>query len=111
MSHSTKIPLDLFQVLEEEFVTLHGAPAHDGSQTVTIPDAKNRDEFHSVTATLDWSFHPSHIKDARGLALDLVSTWEARNDLAQLRALSDVGADEWAQNNLLLYMCNRLGAG
>jgi hypothetical protein len=110
MSHSTKIPLDLFQVLEEEFVTLHGIPAHDGSQTVTIPDAKNRDAFRSVTATLDWSFHPSHIKDPRGLAVDLLTTWEVKDDPAQLRAFLDVNADDSAQNNLLLYICERLGA-
>ncbi len=109
MSHSTKIPLDLFQVLEEEFATLHGTPAEHDKQTVTIPDARDPDKFRSVTATLDWSFHPSHIKDAEGLALDLLATWQAQNDPAQLPALSDVSADEWAQNNLLLYMCNRLG--
>ena len=111
MSHSTKIPLDLFQVLEEEFVTLHGTPAHDGSQTVIIADARNREEFRPVTATLDWGFHPSHIKDARGLAFDLLSTWDAENDPAQSHALFDVSADEWAQTNLLLYMCKQLGVG
>src|SRR5215213_3668939 len=109
MSHSTKIPLDLFQVLEEEFVTLHGTPAHDGTQTVTIPDARNSDVFRSVTATLDWSFHPSHIKDARGLAFDLLATWEVKDDPAQSRAFLDLNADESAQSNLLLYMCDVLG--
>ncbi len=109
MSHSTKIPLDLFQVLEEEFVTLHGTPAQADAQTVTIPDAKNPDVFRSVTSTPDWSFHPSHIKDARGLALDLLATWEVTDDPAQSRAFVDVNADDSAQNNLLLYMCDRLG--
>ena len=109
MSHSTKIPLDLFQVLEEEFVTLHGAPAQDVTQTVNIPDGRKPGEFRSVTATLDWSFHPSHIKDPSGLALDLLATWDAQDDAAQSRAFFDVNADEWAQNNLLLYICNQLG--
>jgi len=109
MSHSTKIPLDLFQVLEEEFVTLHGAPAPDVTQTVNIPDGRKPGEFRSVTATLDWSFHPSHIKDPSGLALDLLATWDAQDDAAQSRAFFDVNADEWAQNNLLLYICNQLG--
>src|SRR5215208_7867318 len=109
MSHSTKIPLDLFQVLEEEFVTLHGTPAPDDAQTVNLADAANPGEFRSVISTLDWSFHPSHIKNPTSLALDLVSIWDARNDAAKSRAVFDVNADESAQNNLLLYMCNRLG--
>src|SRR5215208_2216882 len=107
MSHSTKIPLDLFQVLEEEFVTLHGTPAPDDAQTVNLADAANPGEFRSVTSTLDWSFHPSHIKEPTSLALDLLSIWGARTDAA--KAVFDVNADESAQNNLLLYMCNRLG--
>ncbi|HKG98308.1 MAG TPA: patatin-like phospholipase family protein, partial [Pyrinomonadaceae bacterium] len=109
MSHSTKIPLDLFQVIEEEFVTLHGTPVQDDAQTVNLADAANPGKFRSVTSTLDWSFHPSHIKDPTSLALDLVSIWDASNDAAKSRAVFDVNADESAQNNLLLYMCNRLG--
>src|SRR5215217_2632546 len=98
MSHSTKIPLDLFQVIEEEFVTLHGTPAQDDAQTVNLADAANPGKFRSVTSTLDWSFHPSHIKDPTSLALDLVSIWDARNDAAKSRAVFDVNADESAQN-------------
>lgn len=52
-------PLHLYQVLEEEFVSLHGQLSEE--KEITLHKRKG------IVARLDWKFDKSHIKDAAGL--------------------------------------------
>ncbi len=52
-------PLHLYQVLEEEFVSLHGKLTE--VEEITLHKRKG------IVARLDWKFDKSHIKDAAGL--------------------------------------------
>ena len=61
MPNSSDSPLHLFQVLEEEYLSLHGNLSP--RETVRLRD---RDE--DITAELDWGFHAGHVKDAARLA-------------------------------------------
>jgi hypothetical protein len=54
VSESLDLPLHLFQVLEEEHISLHGQLEQE-----TVISFKDR----KVTSALDWQFHQGHIKD------------------------------------------------
>ena len=64
MPEQVEIPLHLYQVLEEEYLSLHGQLS--GSETVRL---RNREE--DITAELDWRFHRGHVKDPARLASKL----------------------------------------
>lgn len=83
------LPLHLFQVLEEEYISLYGQLEQE-----TIIDVEGR----KVTSRLNWEFHPGHIKNfekfknnllTRGdlpptfkgfLDAQTVKTWDGEND-------------------------------
>jgi hypothetical protein len=52
------LPLHLFEVLEQEYLTIHGEISEQ--KVIRLHD-------RDVTAVLDWSFHESHIRDAAAL--------------------------------------------
>ncbi|MGI8653637.1 MAG: patatin-like phospholipase family protein [Pyrinomonadaceae bacterium] len=56
-------PLELYQVLEEEFVSLHGQ--------LTEWEKVTLHKREGIVARLDWKFDKSHINDAAGLARKL----------------------------------------
>jgi len=59
-------PLELYQVLEEEFVSLHGELSEPVK--ITLHEQKDKqNERKVIVARLDWRFDESHIKDAAGL--------------------------------------------
>ncbi len=65
MSNSPNPPLHLFQVLEEEYLSLHGDLSTE--ELITLHGR------HNIVAMLDWDFHPGHIKAAGKLAVKLRS--------------------------------------
>ena len=52
------LPLHLFEVLEQEYLTIHGEISQQ--KVIRLHDK-------DVTAVLDWSFHESHIRNAQAL--------------------------------------------
>jgi hypothetical protein len=44
MANSPEIPLHVYQVLEEEYISLHGAISEDGL-TVELPDQENENTW------------------------------------------------------------------
>src|SRR5947207_1440828 len=98
MSASSKVPLYLFQVLEEEYVALH-------------------DE---QLASWNWKFDPAHIKNAAALIseLDLTrvapvpapATEQSRAEQKQPPEVTSVGADpdQLAKNELRKYLRDKL---
>jgi hypothetical protein len=88
MPQQTEIPLHLYQVLEEEYLSLHGELSQ--SETVRLGDREA-----DIVAELDWDFHRGHIKEPERLANKLTPRGDAyRDDLAtHLRqAAPDFGA-------------------
>ncbi|HKE55955.1 MAG TPA: patatin-like phospholipase family protein, partial [Pyrinomonadaceae bacterium] len=102
MSQSDKIPVPLFQVLEEEYIALHGLPDEDGSLPVQLADARHRGEFRTVTANLDWQFHPSHIRHPRRLAALLGN--DPNSPTTGNRTLTELNAYDRARKNLIVYL-------
>ena len=62
MPSSTRLPIYLFQVLEEEFISLHSNTPLT-SEVVSLPPLKGSKEPRQVTASRDFFFDVSHIKD------------------------------------------------
>ena len=62
MAASSKLPLYLFQVLEEEYVALHDeSPLIE--QAFKLPDPAAPNGLRDVVPTFHWTFNASHIKD------------------------------------------------
>ncbi|HEX7315913.1 MAG TPA: patatin-like phospholipase family protein [Pyrinomonadaceae bacterium] len=76
MPEHVDIPLHLYQVLEEEYLSLHGELSP--SETVRLGE-RDRD----VVAELDWNFHTGHVREPRRLVNRLTPCGDAlRDDLA-----------------------------
>src|SRR6266496_428431 len=103
MSRSTKLPLHLFQVLEEEYVNLHEESLEDESLTVKLPDARKPNEYRSVKATISWQFYESHIKDAAGFAASLL-IYSAPESGAAINPPPNVHTPDWLKENLATYL-------
>jgi hypothetical protein len=99
MAASSKIPIYLFQVLEDEYAALHG----------------------EELAHLDWSFRPDHIKNAAGLIsrLDLTTitqtppsktnqTTPKKSKPARPLRKATADPDELAKNALISYLRDEL---
>lgn len=61
MPEQVEIPLHLYQVLEEEYLSLHGQLSQ--SETVRLGDREEE-----IVAELDWDFHRGHVRDPARLA-------------------------------------------
>jgi Patatin-like phospholipase len=71
MTDTSKIPLQVYQVLEEEYISLHGPLDHKNE--VVLPDNNiSVDKYRLVRARRDWRFHRGHIKNPISLARKLV---------------------------------------
>lgn len=98
MSGSTRMPLHLFQVLEEEFTTLH--PEKLGQEQVLLPHPEKPKVFREVTARLDWQFHASHIKDSGAFIAELMGAPSNKVSGAKLSGLSNIPTQDWTKANL-----------
>ena len=76
MPEHVDFPLDLYQVLEEEYLSLHGALSP--SETVRLGKSDK-----GIVAELDWDFHRGHVREPGRLANRLTPHGDAlRDDLA-----------------------------
>lgn len=71
------IPLHLYQVLEEEYASLHGPIRADRKFYVQLPDEENENYTWCVEAGRDWFFRLGHVKDVEPLAGRLRTLEEA----------------------------------
>jgi len=108
------IPLNVFEVLEEEYAALYG-PAGEYPVEVWLPDNGDADEagpgrvemngvwWKRVEAGRDWSFRDGHLGDPAGLAAEVLAGGAAA---APLAAPATRGGDQtflydrWARRNL-----------
>lgn len=107
MSHS-KIPLHLFQVLEEEYVNLHGPDARLGSLVVELSNPNEPKETRSVVANLDWLFDTTHLKNAVLFARELLRFAQPQPGSGKLDASSNVHTSDWVKENLARYIVQRI---
>src|SRR4030095_9996446 len=110
MSQSDKIPVPLFQVLEEEYIALHGLPDENDSLIVQLSDPTHRDKFRAVTADLNWDFHPSHIRHPRRLAALIGTDPNQPPPATGTRVLPELNAYDRARNKLIVYLRKRIDA-
>lgn len=71
MAKSPEIPLQLYQVLEEEYISLHGPIPASEVMTVKLP-GEGENGWRDVKATRGWRFWEGHIKDPVGFASALL---------------------------------------
>ncbi|HYH87537.1 MAG TPA: hypothetical protein VEX60_18930 [Pyrinomonadaceae bacterium] len=103
MPKNPEIPLHLYQVLEEEFISLHGPIPADEILIVELPGGEEGVGARPVEAARDWLFRGGHVKDAVGLASEILQF----SDGAESRpaaAADTLAQDEWARKNLLEYL-------
>ena len=98
MSSSTRMPLYLFQVLEEEFISLHSVKLE--SEQVAFPDPDKPGKSRVVTANMEWEFHATHIKNPRAFIAELLRQPISQISGATLSALSNIPTQDWTKNNL-----------
>src|SRR5262245_60611998 len=108
MSRSKRVPLHLFEALEEEFITLQGAPPEGASVVVKLPDPTDPHEFREVTASLNWKFHSSHIKNPQSLAASLTAPPIDTNQSLGIRIPGALFSYDWARNNLVAYLKTKI---
>jgi len=103
MSHS-KIPLHLFQVLEEEYVNLHEPDVKLESLTVELCSPKEPTEVRSVVASLNWLFDKTHIKNPLLFATELLTYAEPEPSHERLKISPNVHTSDWVRENLAKYI-------
>ncbi|HYY95612.1 MAG TPA: patatin-like phospholipase family protein, partial [Pyrinomonadaceae bacterium] len=109
MPKNPGIPLYFYQVLEEEYVSLHGPiPADEEILNVYLPSGDGDGATRLVKAALDWNFHEGHLKDPAGFAADLLQTAEVADD-ASPDALIHL-YDELARKKLRAYIRAKIDA-
>ncbi|MDQ1558785.1 MAG: hypothetical protein QOD32_1845 [Pyrinomonadaceae bacterium] len=65
------LPLHLYQVLEEEYLSLHGPLPDDKNFFIELHDDDEASEWRRVKSTRDWLFREGHLKDPRSFVLRL----------------------------------------
>ncbi|HYP53920.1 MAG TPA: patatin-like phospholipase family protein, partial [Pyrinomonadaceae bacterium] len=92
MSKSSEIPLHVYQVLEEEYVSLHGSLEED--DVLALPHEAREDKRRGagdgrrrkVRARRDWFFHRGHVKNPVGFVLRLRPSLAGESEAAPRRA-------------------------
>src|SRR5918911_4869465 len=74
MSCSLDIPLHLYEVLEEEYISLHGPIPAGEVLTVKLPNEDAEEAWRTVRAARNWLFDEGHIKDPVGFANTLLAS-------------------------------------
>ena len=98
MSSSSRIPLYLFQVLEEEFISLHPLPLE--RETVKLPDPHQPDSFREVIADFDYLFHPSHIKNPHRFVVELLRQPVKQPSSPNLMVSPGISTHDWTRIEL-----------
>jgi hypothetical protein len=102
-----EIPLHVFQVLEEEYISLHGPISADGLP-VELPDEGNENKWRTVEARLDWRFHQGHIKDPVRFANTLLQHKEPQQPLPIPSPLQNIQPSEWTKIELERYLLQKI---
>ena len=100
------IPLHIFEVLEQEFLALHGVP-YDTLE-VKLSDSNAPDGSRVVTSLRKWDFHPSHIKDASALTAHLVPLKLDQTSSEAAGSNLEEDPEDCARKNLRDYIWNKL---
>ncbi|HZI19104.1 MAG TPA: patatin-like phospholipase family protein [Pyrinomonadaceae bacterium] len=111
---SESVPLHVFEVLEEEYVSLYGPIADGETLEVQLPavagassaGGEGRKAVRTVEAARDWLFRAGHLRDARAFAEDLLS---GGGDDEREFAGAQRRGDDWIRNNLRAYLRGRIG--
>jgi hypothetical protein len=116
MQKNPEIPLEFFQVLEEEYISLHGAIPSPPEDVLTIElpsegDARASEgarKWRRVDAARDWTFRKGHVRDGVGLAKAILQFSDEGG--AGIGVATDGPAqDEWARRNLTGYLRDEMG--
>jgi hypothetical protein len=103
MTNSNTIPLHIFEVLEEEYLAIHGTPYE--KLEVQLSDPDSADGSSPVTAMREWDFDESHIKNALTFAALLTSASQDISESQKRRAAAyDLNPDNWASQKLREYL-------
>jgi hypothetical protein len=103
MANSPETPLHVYQVLEEEYISLHGAISEDGL-TVELPDQENENTWRPVEARRDWRFHQGHIKDPVGFASGLLLCKGPQQE----STLQNIQSFNWMKTDLKKYLLQKI---
>src|ERR1044072_1857359 len=96
MSSRLEIPLHLHEVLEEEYMSLHGSIPVGEALTVKLPNVEAEDKWREVRAARNWLFDEGHIVDPVGWPTPLLSSVKATRRTAH--------ASDHAREELLHYL-------
>ena len=99
MASSTKMPLYLFEVLEEEFTTLHSLKLK--SEVITFVEPSSSQEPPKIIANLDYKFDPSHIKEPSGFIAELLLDSSFYASGARISAISHIAPSDWTRVSLI----------
>jgi hypothetical protein len=111
MPKNPEIPLHLYQVLEEEFISLYGpippgnADGPSANDQTLVVEFIDRDTgvARRVEAARDWWFRGGHVKDPVGLASEILQFSDG-DDAGRAAAVAGRAQDEWARRNLMEYL-------
>jgi hypothetical protein len=93
MNQEADLPLGLFQVLEEEYVSLHGRIDDDG--LIRVPDHSVDAGYRLVRAKRDWQFHRGHLKNPASLLDKLMSVRAQRVSVTSAAAVTGGQTEGW----------------
>lgn len=97
---SSRLPLYLFQVLEEEFISLHSTTPLK-SEVVSLPPLKGSETPREVTAKLDFWFDVTHIKDLNAFIAELLLAPSLKTSGAFSSAVSNIPGQDWTRVSLI----------
>src|SRR5678816_3344564 len=100
MPGSTTLPLYLFQVLEEEFISLHSTTPLT-REVVSLPPLKGSSTPRKVIANLDFWFHVSHIKKVDAFISEILLDPSLKTSGAFISAISSVPGQDWTRVSLI----------
>ncbi|HLL70678.1 MAG TPA: patatin-like phospholipase family protein [Pyrinomonadaceae bacterium] len=101
-AHNTHIPLYLYQVLEEEYESLHGPiPA---AVQACLPNTADASKPQAITSTGGWEFDTGHIKARKDFAAALLG-----EDTEELP--NTAGPYDRAKKELIAYLRGRIAHG
>ena len=105
MPGSSTLPLYLFQVLEEEFISLHSTTPLK-IEVVSLPPSKESETPRNVIADLNFWFDVSHIKSVDAFISELLLDPSLKTSGAFISAISSVPGQDWTRVSLIRELRN-----
>src|ERR1043166_5500090 len=105
MPQSSRIPLHIYQVLEEEYISLHGQIPTSPPMTIPLPDG--RGGWRAVEAARDWLFHVGHIKRPTVFAASVLPQRAAEREHIPPGVAQQLSAFDWSREKLKEYVSER----